>query len=90
MAQESKQNEGVVPVPDKGPKFVVNIEDVEHPWDRDTITVPELRTLGGIPVGTEVLVVDLKTNDERTLREDEIVELKPGQGFGRKVRFKRG
>jgi len=74
----------------QGPKYVVNIEDVEHPWDHDSITVPELRTLGGIPAGVEVLEVDLKPNTERTLAEDEVVALKPGQGFGRKVRFKRG
>jgi hypothetical protein len=75
---------------EQGPKYVINIEDVEHPWDRETITVPELRSLAEIPAGTEVIEVDLKTNEERTLGEDEVVTLKPGQGFGRKVRFQRG
>lgn len=77
-------------MPGQGPKYVVNIEDVEHDWSRGTITVPELRELGGIPAGTEMLLVDLQTNGETTLAEDAVVELKPGQGFGRKVRFKRG
>lgn len=74
----------------QGPKYTVNIDDVDHPWDHDTITVPEIRTLGGIPAGTEVLEINLETNEERTLAEDEIVPLKPGHGFGKKVRFRRG
>jgi hypothetical protein len=74
----------------QGPKYTVNIDDVDHDWDRETISVPEIRTLGGIEPGTAVLEVDLKTNIERTLDEDEIVTLKPGVGFGKKVRFKRG
>jgi hypothetical protein len=74
----------------RGPKFEINIEGTLHPWDPDTITVPELRDLGNLPDDQPVIEVDLKTNIERTLPEDEIIELKPGQGFGRKVRFKRG
>jgi hypothetical protein len=74
----------------QGPKYTVNIDDVDHPWDRDSITVPEIRTLGGISAGTEVLEVNLETNEERTLREDETIPLKPGQGFGKKIKFRRG
>ncbi len=74
----------------QGPKYIVNIDDVDHPWDRETISVPEIRTLGGIPAGTEVLEVNLETNEERTLREDEVVALKPGHGFGKKIKFRRG
>jgi hypothetical protein len=73
-----------------GPKYVVNIEDVEHPWERDTITVPEIRTLGGIPANVEILEINTKDQTERTLPEDEVVDLMPGQGFGRKVKFRRG
>ena len=73
-----------------GPKYTVNVDDVDYPWDRDTIAVPEIRTLGRIPAGTEVLEVNLETNEERTLREDEIVPLKPGHGFGKKIKFRRG
>ena len=72
------------------PKFEVNIEGVIHPWDKPTITVPELRALGGLPDDQPVLEVNLQTNTERTLAEDEVVELKPGHGFAKKVRFKRG
>jgi hypothetical protein len=72
------------------PRFEVNIEGAIHPWDKPTITVPELRALGGLPDDQPVLEVNLQTNTERTLAEDEVVELKPGHGFAKKVRFKRG
>jgi hypothetical protein len=52
--------------------------------------VPELRSLGGLPADLPVLEVNLKDNTERTLKEDEVVDLKPGHGFAKKVRFKRG
>lgn len=74
----------------QGPKYTLNIDDVDHLWDRDTISVPEIRGLGGIAAGTQVLEVNLETNEERTLLEDEIVTLKPGHGFGKKIKFKRG
>lgn len=73
-----------------GPKFEVNIEGQFYPWDSTTITVPEIRQLGSLPDDLPVVEVDLKDNTERTLAEDEVVELKPGQGFGKKVRYQRG
>jgi len=76
--------------PMKGPKFEINIEGKLYPWDKDTITVPEIRTLGNMPPELPVIEVDLKGNTERTLAEDEVVQLKPGKGFGKKVRFQRG
>lgn len=76
--------------PDPGPKYEINIEGTTYPWSGDTITVPQLRELGHLPLDTPVIEVDLKTNVERTLDENEVVQLRPGQGFGRKVSFKRG
>ncbi len=78
------------PAADKGPKYLINIEGVEHPWDKDTITVPEIRELGNLPATDPVIEVDLQDNTERTLAEDEVVEVKPGKGFGKKVKFQRG
>ena len=72
------------------PKFEINIEGVIYPWDSQTITVPELRQLAGVPSDQSMLEVDLKTNEERTLADDEIVELKHGKGFAKKVRYQRG
>jgi hypothetical protein len=67
----------------------VNIEGIDHSWTQETITVPEIRKLGGIPDGTEVIEVD-DENVERTLREDEKVSLPSGKEYGKKVKFRRG
>jgi hypothetical protein len=75
---------------EKRPKFEINIEGQLYSWDRETITVPEIRKLGGLPAELPVIEVDLQDNTERTLAEDEVVEVKPGKAFGKKVQFKRG
>jgi len=73
-----------------GPKFQLCIEGALFPWDERTISVPQIRALGGLPADLPVVEVDLRTNAERTMAEDEVVEVKPGVGFGKKVCFKRG
>jgi hypothetical protein len=73
-----------------GPKYVVNVEGVDHDWPSPTITTAEIRELGGFAATDPVIEVDLKDNSERTLAEDEVVEIKPGVGFGKKIKFKRG
>lgn len=77
-------------VPVSGPKYFINIEGTNYEWDEDTISVPQLRELGGLPQDLPVIEIDLKTNVERQLAEDEIVEIKPGMGYSKKVSFKRG
>lgn len=71
-------------------KYTVNIEGTEYSWDQDTITPAQIRELAGLPANQPVIEVDQKTNAEHTLAEDAIVEVKPGHGFGKKVRFQRG
>lgn len=75
---------------ERGPKYEVNIEGTIYPWNRDEITVPEIRTLGSIPPGTPVEMIDLQTNVQRTLAEMEVVHLNPGLGFSKKTQFRRG
>lgn len=70
--------------------FCVNIEGVEHPWCHHIIMVPQIRDLGGLPADQSVLEINLNDNTERTLGECEVVELKPGHAFCKKVRYKRG
>ena len=67
----------------------VCIEDVLHPWSRRTITTEEIATLGGWEVSQGVIEVDSDQN-ERTLAPKEVVELRLGVSFGKKLRFKRG
>ena len=73
----------------RGPKYFVNIEGTEFPWHKKTITREEIAELGGWDVSLGVIEVD-KNNVEHTLDPGEVVELKPGKGFGKKHRWKRG
>jgi hypothetical protein len=71
-------------------RLLVDIEGTEHPWEATTITVAQIRQLGGFDPSQQVVEVNLKDNTERTLSEGEVVQVKPGHGFGKKVKFKRG
>lgn len=73
----------------QGPKYFVSIEGKEYPWEEDTITAAQIAQLGGWEVSQGVIEVD-KDNNERTLAPTEVVELKPGMGFGKKHKWKRG
>lgn len=73
----------------RGQKFFANIEGTEHPWDRETITTEEIITLGGWDPSLGVIEID-RENNERTLKPGEVIDLKPGHGFAKKVRWKRG
>lgn len=72
-----------------GPKYILNIEGEEFPWDEDTITTEQIAELGGWEISQGVIEVD-QHNVERTLAPGEVVEIKPGHGFGKKHRWKRG
>jgi hypothetical protein len=78
------------PAPKHGPKYFVNLEGVEKPWDRPEITVPEIRHLAGWDTSQPVVEVNLDDNTERTLGEADEVALKPGHGFAKKIKFQRG
>lgn len=74
----------------QGPKFWLDIEGKIVPWDEDTITTEKIIELGGWAPSLGAIVIDKKTNEERTLKPGEVIELKPGMGFSKKVIFKRG
>jgi hypothetical protein len=71
-------------------RYAIDIEGTIHDWNGPTITVPQLRQLGGLADGVAVQEINLKTNEERTLPEDELVKLQPGLGFSKKIEFRRG
>jgi hypothetical protein len=71
-------------------KFEIDVEGTLFPWDKDTISVSEIRDLGDLPSDVPVIEIDFKDNTERELAEDDIIDLKPGKGFGKRVGFKRG
>ena len=70
-------------------KFEIDIEGALKPWDKDTITTEEIAALGGWDPSEGVILVE-PDNSERTLRPDEVVKLRPGIEFYKKISFKRG
>ena len=72
-----------------GKKYYVNVEGTEYPWDKSTISTQEIRALGNLPQELPV-VEEFPDGTERTLAEDEVLELKPGHRYGRAPKFKRG
>ena len=75
--------------PGQGPKYTLDIEGTPHQWDQSTITMEQIAVLGGWDVSEGVIEVD-KDNNERTLAPGETVEIKPGLGFSKKYKWKRG
>src|SRR5205814_1229869 len=73
----------------EGPKCFVNIEGEDKPWDQSTITTEQIINLAAWPPNQQVIEVDAD-NNERTLQPGEGVTLKPGVGFAKKVKFRRG
>lgn len=75
---------------EQGPNYFVNIEGLEKPWHQAEITVPQIRQLAGWDSNQQVVEVNLENNTERTLAETAVIDLKPGQGFAKKIKFQRG
>ena len=71
------------------PPCMLNIEGRELPWDAATITTEQIASLGGWDPSQGVIIVD-KENNERVLNPGEVIEVKPGLGFGKRIRWKRG
>lgn len=74
-------------------RYEVNVEGRIHPWDKGTISVPEIRQLGGFPADAPVVGVDLATNTEESLPEDavhDVVAIKEGKPLIKKTSFRRG
>ncbi|MCM8801135.1 MAG: hypothetical protein NC912_03875 [Candidatus Omnitrophica bacterium] len=70
-------------------KFYINIEGKEYPWEKDTATVKEIRELANLPKDLPI-VEEFPNGTERTLKDSDIVLLKPGHRYGRAPKFKRG
>jgi hypothetical protein len=73
--------------------YDVNIEGKIYPWSKDTISVLEIRELGGFPPGSQVVAVDLADNGETPLPEEAVhpvVKHEEGKPLIKKMSFKRG
>ena len=73
-----------------GPKFTLDLEGRLIEWDEDTISTEQIAELGGWDISQGVVLIDLHDNTERTLQAGEVVELRPGLGFSKRIKFKRG
>jgi hypothetical protein len=76
----------------EGPKYEIWIEDTIHSWTKDTISVPEIRELGGLPADSPVSAVDLVAQQEVPLPEDAVHDVpprEPGKPLVKRTRFKR-
>jgi hypothetical protein len=73
----------------QGPKYFVNIEGTEYEWPKSSISTEEIAQKGGWAAAEGVVEIDAD-NVERTMKPGETVEIKPGHGFSKKVKWKRG
>ncbi|MDX2186715.1 MAG: hypothetical protein SFV32_07275 [Opitutaceae bacterium] len=72
-----------------GPKYTLVIEGKDYDWNKDTITPADIARLGGWDLAQGVIEID-KDNNELTVDVKEVIDIKPGQSFGKKHRWKRG
>lgn len=75
--------------PQSGPKYLLDIEGKQIPWDSDTITPEKIAELGGWSMDQGVIEID-KDQNEITLTPGQQVQVKPGHGFSKKIKWKRG
>jgi hypothetical protein len=74
------------------PRYEIWIEDTIHPWHKDTISLAEIRELGGLPADAPVSAVDLVAQQEVPLSEDSVHEIPPrdsGRPLVKRTQFKR-
>ena len=73
-----------------GPVFVLCIEGKEFQWPKSTITTEQIAELGGWDSSVGVQQIDLASNEARTLKPGEIVDLKKITTFAKKIGWRRG
>lgn len=88
MAEHTSTDEG-----EDTARHQMLIEGEAHDWHKGTITVDEIRELGGLSTDRPVVRVDLQTNDRVVMDDDEVhelPELDPGKGVSKRVNFASG
>lgn len=70
-------------------KYFLDIEGKIYPWPVDIVIPEQVAELGGWDISAGVLEIDAD-NNERTVPPGQIVHLKPGIAFAKKVHWKRG
>ncbi|MGH2943783.1 MAG: hypothetical protein ACRDLN_13520 [Solirubrobacteraceae bacterium] len=73
------------------PKYEIWVQDSIRAWPKDTISVPELRELAGLPADCPMTAVDLVTEQEVPLPEDAVHSVPPrerGRPLVKRTHFK--
>lgn len=73
-----------------GPVFLLRIEGKEYQWPEPVIKPAQIAALGGWDPAQGVQQIDLATNEARTLKPDEVVDLKELKTFAKKIGWQRG
>lgn len=81
--------DGPVFITRKVQQFCLNIEGKVYSWPEPHISTKQIRELGHLPADQAVVAEDGEGN-ERTLREDEVIELATCCRVGRAPKYKRG
>ena len=73
--------------------YEVMIEGKAHPWNKDSISVADIRELGGLSSDVPVIEEDLRDGTERMLAGDEVLQpgrIEPGKRPTKRVNFRQG
>jgi len=73
----------------KGKFYTLFIDSKEYHVEKSELTGAEIMDLGGIPYELGLLLI-LEDGTQVQVREDEVIELKPGRRFKKAPRFIRG
>jgi hypothetical protein len=73
----------------KGRFYTLFIDDKEYRVEKSELTGAEIMDLGGIPHDAGLILIQ-EDGTQVQVREDEVIDLKPGRRFKKAPRFKRG
>ena len=75
--------------PDRGPDYFIEVDGTEYELHQDEIAGSAIMDLADIPRDQGLLEI-LDDGTQRPVGADEEIDLKPGQRFKKRPRFKRG
>ena len=73
----------------RGKFYTLFIDDKEYHVEKSELTGAEIMDLGGIPHELGLILIE-EDGTQVQVREDEVIDLKPGRRFKKAPRFKRG
>ena len=73
----------------KGKFYTLFIDDIEYHVEKSEMTGAEIMDLGGIQYSVGLILIE-EDGSQVQIRENEVIELKPGRRFKKAPRFKRG